>query len=366
MKKFFRIFFLVLLAIVVLGTFYYLWKKSQPKVVKYEVVKPTIETISNKAVATGEINPRNKVEVKPQISGIIKTLYKKTGDKVQVGDVIATVQVIPDMSSLSSAQNRVKVAQIEYNQQKIDYDRNKGLYDKKVISKEDFENSQVSYLKAQEEFENAKDNLDIVKSGMSKNGASYSNTNIKATITGTILDIPIKVGNSVIQANTFNDGTSIATLADMSDLIFEGTVDETEVGRIQIGMPVDVRIGAITGQVFRAKLEYISPLGTSSNGAVLFNIKAAVQIPDTVTVRAGYSANAEIILQQADSVLSVPESCVELSGDSAFVYVLKNNDEKNPEYIKTQVKTGLSDGVNIQIKNGIDKNAELRGNQVEK
>ena len=222
MKKAIRIILLSLLGIVVIGTFVFLWQKSQPKTVVYEIVKPSIQTISKKTVATGKIEPRNEVSIKPQISGIIAKIYKEAGQRVQAGEIIALVKVIPEMSQLNSAESRVNVAKIDLERIQKQYERDEKLYDSKVLSREDFEQSKANYLKSKEELQNAVDNVEIIKDGIAKRSGSYSNTQIRSTITGVILDIPVKVGNSVIQSNNFNDGTTIATIADMNDMIFVG------------------------------------------------------------------------------------------------------------------------------------------------
>ena len=361
MKKVMRIFWLVVLAAVVIGTFVYLWNKSRPKEVSYEIVSPSIETITKKAVATGKIEPRNEVLIKPQISGIISKIYKEAGEKVQAGDVIALVQVIPEMSTLNAAESRVNVAKIDYQQAETEYKRSEKLFDNKVLSKEEFEKSSVTYLRAKEELQNAIDNLEIIKDGIAKRSGSFSNTQIRATISGTILDIPVKVGNSVIQSNNFNDGTTIATIANLSDMIFIGKIDETEVGRLHTEMPIVLTIGAMQDHKFNAVLEYISPKGVEESGAVMFEIKAAAHIPDSVMIRAGYSANAEIILQKSTNVLSVPENCVEITLDSAFVYMLDSANDKMQSFTRVPIKIGLSDGIQIEVKEGVAMESKLRG-----
>jgi HlyD family secretion protein len=311
------------------------------------------------------VEPRDEILIKPQISGIISEVLKEAGQMIRVGDVIATVKVIPEMGQLNSAESRLRVADINLKQIETEYARQSQLFKNNVISKEEFDTAEASYKKAQEEKINAQDALDIVREGVSKKYASLSNTQIRSTISGMILDVPVKKGNSVIQANTFNDGTTIASIANMNDLIFRGNIDETEVGKVKEGMPLLLTIGAITGQTFNAKLDYISPNGTEQNGAVLFEIKAAVQATDSAFIRAGYSANAEIVLAQASDVLTVPEGTIEYSNDSAFVYVLQK--EGTPqEFQKQYVQTGLSDGVNIEIKDGITLESKLRGNLIDK
>ena len=363
MKKAIRIILLSLLGIVVIGTFVFLWQKSQPKTVVYEIVKPSIQTISKKTVATGKIEPRNEVSIKPQISGIIAKIYKEAGQRVQAGEIIALVKVIPEMSQLNSAESRVNVAKIDLDRIQKQYERDEKLYDSKVLSREDFEQSKANYLKSKEELQNAVDNVEIIKDGIAKRSGSYSNTQIRSTITGVILDIPVKVGNSVIQSNNFNDGTTIATIADMNDMIFEGKIDETEVGRVHEGMPIVLTIGALQDKKFNATLEYISPKGVEENGAVMFEMKAAARIPDSVVIRAGYSANAEIILDERKDVLTIPESAVSFENDSSFVYVLKKTKDKTQTFDKKFVELGLSDGINIQVVKGVVDSMEIRGLQ---
>jgi HlyD family secretion protein len=295
MKKVGRIILFVLLGIIVLFTFSFLWNKSHPKAKVYEILSPTIGTIENKTVATGKIEPRDEILIKPQISGIVSEVYKEAGQMIRSGDVIASVKVIPEMGQLNAAESRLRVAEINFQQIETEFARQKQLYERGVISKEEFDAAQTGYTRGQEEKNVAKDALDIVREGVSKKYANVSNTQIRSTISGMILDVPIKAGNSVIQANTFNDGTTIAAVANMNDLIFRGRIDETEVGRIKEGVPIILTVGAISGQKFDAALEYISPKGQEQSGAVLFEIKAAVQVPDSIFIRAGYSANAEIV-----------------------------------------------------------------------
>lgn len=360
MKKVFRIVFLVLLGLAVIGTFYFLWKKSRPVITKYELVTPKRDTIETKTVATGKVEPRDEVLIKPQMSGIISEVLKEAGQMVKEGEIIAKIKVIPEMVQLNSAESRVRVAKISLEQVTPAFNRNKQLFEQGVISKEEYETSLAEYKKAQEEADNAQDALDIIREGISKKSAALSTTQVRSTINGMILDVPIKVGNSVIQSNTFNDGTTIATVADMSDMIFKGKVDETEVGRIHEGMPIKLTVGALDSRVFNAQLEYVAPKGVEENGAVLFEIKAAAEIPEDAFIRAGYSANAEIVLKHAENVLTVPESTVEFKGDSAFVQIVK---QEEPEQVfeKQPVKVGLSDGIKIEIKEGLAENDKIRG-----
>lgn len=361
-KKVFSIIGVVLIAVVVVGVFVFLWNKSQPKEVIYEIVEVTEGDIENTTVATGKVSPRDEVLIKPQIAGIIETVLKVAGDHVKAGEVIATIQVVPESASLSAAESQVNIAKINLNLSNADYNRQKQLFEKGVIAKEEMDKAEADYRKAQEDAENAKDNLDIIRTGVSKKTAKYSNTQIRSTIDGMILDIPVKVGNSVIQSNNFNEGTTIATVANMSDMIFIGKVDETEVGRIHTGMPIKLSIGAIDNKKFDAVLEYVAPKGVEENGAILFEIKAAAQITDTIDIRAGYSANAQVMVASAKGVLTVPESTVSFSNDSAFVYVLTQEAPKQV-FDKKYVTVGLSNGINIEVKSGLAKGQKVRGNE---
>lgn len=361
MKRYFKYIMMALAAVVFIGTFVFLYIKSQPKPVEYNEFEPKQMDIRKTTVVTGKIEPRNEVNVKPQISGIITEILKEAGQKVEAGEVIAKVKVIPDMGSLSAAQARVRLAGINERQARTDFEREKALFDKGLVSADEYDKIAQALRQAREESAAAQDNLEVVRDGVSKTNASASSTLIRSTVTGLILDIPVKVGNSVILANTFNDGTTIATVANMNDLIFRGNIDETEVGRLTTGMTMKITIGALQDLKFDARLEYISPKATDQNGANQFEIKAAVNLPtSSEQIRSGYSANAEIVLAEARSVLSVPESAIEFSGNDTFVYVVKGSG-KEKTYERRKVTTGLSDGINIEIRSGLKKGETVRG-----
>lgn len=360
MKKYIKIAVLVLIGIIIIGTFVFLYQKSQPKETVYYTLKAEKTNLKQTTVATGKIEPRDEVEIKPQISGIISEVYKEAGQTVKKNEVIAKVKVIPELGTLNAAESRVRLAEMNGKQAETDLQRMEKLYESKLVSNEEYEQTLLAARQAREEIQAAKDNLEIVKEGITKNSASFSSTLIRSTIDGLILDVPIKVGNSVIMSNTFNDGTTIATVADMSDLIFRGNVDETEVGRIHEGIPVKITLGALQNMKFDAVLEYISPKSVENNGANQFEIKAAITVPDSVTIRSGYSANAEMELQRADNVLAVPESAVEFSNDSAFVYVLTDSIPVQ-KFERRTVKTGISDGIKVEIKEGLKNNEVVRG-----
>ena len=328
MKKYSKLIIAAIIALIFIGTFVFLWQKSQPKEIVYSEFTPTMNEVKKTTIITGKIEPRNEVNVKPQISGIITEIFKEAGQYVQQGEGIAKVKVIPDMGQLSSAEARVRLADINLKQAKVDFDREKNLYDQKLVSADEYDKVAQQLKQAKEEVAAAQDALQVVRDGVSKSNASASSTLIRSTISGVILDIPVKVGNSVILSNTFNDGTTIASVANMNDLIFRGNIDETEVGQLVQGMPMKITIGALQDLKFDASLEYISPKAVESNGANQFEIKAAVRLtPDNVAggssaksaLRSGYSANAEIV---------------------------------------------LSDGVNIEIKKGLTQKDKVRGPQV--
>lgn len=349
-----------LVAIVFIGTFVFLWIKAQPQPKVYDEFTPTVADLRKTTVLTGKIEPRNEVNIKPQISGIITELMKEAGQTVQAGEVIAKVKVIPDMGQLSSAQSRLRLAEINLKQARTDYEREKVLYDKGLVSADEYDKIHQAYNQAREERSAAQDNLEVVRDGVSSSNANASSTLVRSTVTGVILDIPVKVGNSVILSNTFNDGTTIATVANMNDLIFRGNVDETEVGQVNVGMPMTITVGALQDLKFNARLEYISPKAVEANGANQFEIKAAVQVPEKTGVRSGYSANAQIVLAEALHVLTVPESAIHFEGNNTYVYLVQGKG-KNKTYQRRNVKVGLSDGVNIQIKSGLTTNDRVRG-----
>ncbi len=349
-----------LVAIVFIGTFVFLWIKAQPQPKVYDEFTPTVADLRKTTVLTGKIEPRNEVNIKPQISGIITELMKEAGQTVQAGEVIAKVKVIPDMGQLSSAQSRLRLAEINLKQARTDYEREKVLFDKGLVSADEYDKIHQAYNQAREERSAAQDNLEVVRDGVSSNNANASSTLVRSTVTGVILDVPVKVGNSVILSNTFNDGTTIATVANMNDLIFRGNVDETEVGQVNVGMPMTITVGALQDLKFNARLEYISPKAVEANGANQFEIKAAVQVPEKTGVRSGYSANAQIVLAEALHVLTVPESAIHFEGNNTYVYLVQGKG-KNKTYQRRNVKVGLSDGVNIQIKSGLTINDRVRG-----
>ena len=362
MKRILRIAGFVLLGLLVLSTFVFLWQKSRPKTVNYNIETAVKGDVEKRTVATGKVEPRNEILIKPQMSGIIAEVFKEAGDKVQAGDIIARIQVVPDMVNLSSAESRVQRAQLAADQSKANYERDRRLYDNEVISREEFEKVELQYKNDQEELRAANDNLSLVRTGITQSSAKTSNTLVRSTVSGTILDVPVKAGNSVIQSNNFNDGTTVASVANLSDMLFVGKIDETEVGKLVTGMPMEITIGAIQDLNIPASLEYVSPKGVEESGAILFEMKAALQLPDSIFIRAGYSANADIILDKRSQVITIAESAVEFSGDSTFVHLLTS--EKPQAFERKQIEIGLSDGIHIEVKEGLNENDKVRGSEI--
>lgn len=343
----------VLLFVVIL---IWLGKKNQKSVVTFETEKPFKATIVKKAVATGKVVPLEEVEIKPQIAGIIDKIAVEEGAIVKAGDLLATVRVVPNEQSLQSAKGRINSVQIQLNNAKIQYDRNKKLFDKGVISSQSFESSQLTYNQAKNDLRNAQNDYQIIKKGSA--GSAGANTNIRATTSGMVVEIPVKKGYQVIQSNNFNAGTTIATIADMEKMIFEGQVDESEVGKLVKGSNIEVSLGAIESKKFPAVLNFIAPKGTEENGAVQFKIKADVTLDENHFVRAGYSANADIVLEKKDSVLSIKESLLRFDKKTEEPYVEVKTGEDTFE--KRELKLGISDGVNIQVLEGVTAADEIK------
>ncbi|MDC1106143.1 efflux RND transporter periplasmic adaptor subunit [Prolixibacteraceae bacterium] len=361
MKKALKIFIIILVMASVIGTFTFIYKKSQPKEVKYEMIDVKRDTIVINTIATGAVVPKKEIAIKPQIAGIISKIYVEAGDTVQQGQVIARVTIIPDMVNLNNAKNRIKRAQIDLELTKKNDERNEDLYKKGVIAEAIYLDTKRNYKASKEELKAAKDNLDLIRDGVTKSSTSQTNTLIRSTITGMILDVPVKEGNSVIQSNSFNDGTTIALVADMKDMIFEGNIDETEVGRVKIGMPMELTIGAMSKDKYQAIITNIAPKGTDNGGAVQFKIKGAVELNNDQFIRAGYSANASIEVERKENVLSIPESTIFFENDTSYVWTPKEDNKF--EYDKRSIELGLSDGINVEITKGLEEEQQVRGNK---
>ena len=334
------------------------FKDSNSKSVEdFKTAEPFYTSINTKTVATGKLNPEEEVELKPQISGIIDKILVEEGDIVQKGDVIAKIRVVPNEQSLVGANGQISTAKLAYNNSKTIYDRNKALFDKGVISRQDFENSELALNQANETLRQAQNNYQIIKRG-SLSGGGSANTIIVALIPGTILEIPVREGDQVIESNNFNAGTTIATIADMSKMIFEGKVDEAEVGKLEEGKAIKVILGAIGEKEFPAILTFVAPKGMEENGAVQFTIKADVEVEQSTKIRAGYSANAEIEMESKDSVMVIKESLLQFNRitEKPFVEVQIGDGQ----FEKKNVELGLSDGINVEITEGVKEGDKIK------
>ncbi|NLP57887.1 efflux RND transporter periplasmic adaptor subunit [Lutibacter sp. B1] len=332
--------------------------KNSKSPIQYETEKPFKTNIVKKTVATGKVVPLEEVEIKPKVSGIIEKVYVEEGAKVEVGDLIATIRVVPNEQSLNSAKGNVKTAQLRYENTKTLYERNKGLFEKGVISRQEFETAELNYNSALQDLRVSKDNLQIIQKGSAAGMGNTANTYVKAEISGTILEIPVRKGHQVIESNTFNAGTTIATIADMTKMIFEGKVDEAEVGKIKNGTVLEVSLGAIEKKKYPAKLNFIAPKGTEENGAVQFKIKGDVTLDDEFFIRAGYSANADIVLDKKDSVLSIKEALLQFDKKTETPYVeVKTGDQA---FERKDVELGISDGINVEVLSGITMDDEIK------
>ncbi len=355
MKKIFGIVLVLILISSFIGVGYILIKKSMKPPVVYESEKPFYSDIVKKTVATGAITPRKEIDLKSQVSGVVEKLYVEAGEIVKNNDIIAKIKIIPDVVMLNNAEMRLKTAIINFKNAQQELDRQKKLFGENVISQQDYNQYLLEYQLRNQEVEAAENNLELVKEGASKKAGTVSNL-VRSTAEGMVLDVPVKEGTFVIESNTFNEGTTIASVADMSDLIFEGKVDESEVGKIKEGMNLDLKIGALQEEKITAELEYISPKGLEEEGAIQFEIKAAVKLKEDVFLRAGYSANADIVLEKRDSVLALKESDVMFEEEKTFVEI----ETGEQQFEKTEIQTGLSDGVNIEILSGISADQKIK------
>ena len=332
-------------------------KSNSKSSIVYDTETLITTTIEEKIVATGKVLPEDEVNVVPQIAGIIQELYVEEGDEILVGELIARIKVVPNEQTLNSAQGRVKNAEIVMNNSKIEFNRNQALFKKEIISEQDFNSVTLRYNQDMQNLSNAKSDLQIIRLG-SSGGSSITNTNVRATVSGTILEIPVKEGDQVIQANTFNAGTIIATIADLNKMIFEGQVDEGEVGKLSIDMPLVVTLGAIEGKEYKAKLRLIAPKGTELAGAIQFKIEGEVYLDDEYVVRAGYSANASIVTDKKVDVIAISEALLQYDSKTKTPYV--EVETSSQKFVRKEVKLGLSDGVNAELISGVKESDKIK------
>ncbi|KAB5490092.1 MULTISPECIES: efflux RND transporter periplasmic adaptor subunit [Flagellimonas] len=358
MKKSVTIAILLLIVIVFGGSMYYLYQKNSEDPVVYQTETPSTQTIVKKAVATGSILPLEEVLIKPNISGVIEEIFVEGGDFVKSGDLLAKIKVVPNLSALNDARNAIDEAKINLEDQKRNFERQSTLFAKGVISRADMDRAQVTYDQAKQAYGAANKRYDIVKTGTTSGLSSAANTMIRATVSGMVLEVPVEVGNQVIESNNFNEGTTIAAIADVDKMIFEGKVDESEVGKIKEDLPLEITVGAIENRVFDAVLDYIAPKGKEENGAIQFEIKGSLKKGDTTFIRAGLSANASIILARADSVLALKEALVQFDNDTKKPFV--EVETAAQKFERRDVELGVSDGIYVEVKSGVAANDKVK------
>ena len=358
MKKSVTIIILIVIFMAFGGSMYYLYQKNDEDPIVYKTEKASTQTIIKKTVATGSILPLEEVLIKPNISGVIEEIFVEGGDFVKSGDLLAKIKVVPNLNALNDARNSIDEAKIALDDQRRNFDRQSSLFNKGVISKVDLERAQVTYDQAKQAYSAANKRYDIVKTGTTKGYGNSANTLIRSTVTGMVLEVPVEVGNQVIESNNFNEGTTIAAIADVEKMIFEGKVDESEVGKIKEDLPLEITVGALENITFDAILDYIAPKGNEENGAIQFEIKGTLKKQDSVFIRAGLSANASIILDRADSVLSVKEALVQFDSETKKPFLeIATGDQ---QFERREIELGISDGIYVEVKSGIDKEDEIK------
>ncbi|AFU68636.1 membrane fusion efflux protein, RND family [Psychroflexus torquis ATCC 700755] len=365
MKKVVTIVVILIIVSLFGGSLYYLYQKNQESLLVFQTEQSTVETIIRKTVATGTLKPREEVEVKPNISGIVDVLLVKPGDMVQVGDLVAQLKVVPNITSLNSAKNQLRQTRINLENENKLFNRQKELFEKGVISANDFDLAKNAMDNAKQNVAAAEENYEIIQTGTTQDAGNAATTEIKARISGMVLNVPIKVGNQVIEANNFNEGTTIATIAKVDDMIFEGKVDESEVGKIKENLPLEITVGAIENTTFDAILDYIAPQGVEENGAVQFEIEGSLKETKGIFIRAGLSANASIILEKAEDVMAIKEALIQFDRETKAPFV--EVEVGNQEFERRDIELGLSDGINVHVKSGIVKDDKIKiWNRVER
>jgi len=358
MKKSVTIFVLFFILITFTGAMYYLYQKNAEDPVVYKTEKASIQNIVKKTVATGSIIPLEEVLIKPNISGVIEDIYVEGGDILEANDLIAKIKVIPNSSALNNSKNAIVSSKITLDNERRNYNRQKELFAKGVISRQDLEKVEVAFVQAEQGYKAAYENYDIIKTGSTNDLGNSANTLIRSTVSGMVLEMPVEVGNQVIESNNFNEGTTIAVLADVNKMIFEGKVDESEIGKIKEGLPLEITIGAIEKETFNAVLDYIAPKGKLENGAVQFEIKGTLNKQDTTFIRAGLSANASIILAKAEGVIAIKEALIQFDSDTKKPFVeLKTGDK---QFERRDIETGISNGIYVEVKEGVGLDDEIK------
>ena len=365
MKKSVTVIILLLIVLAFSAAMYYLYQKNAEDPIIYETEQAVTRNIIKKTVATGSILPLEEVLIKPNISGVIEEVYVEGGDYVKTGDLLAKIKVVPNLNALNDAQNAINETKITLENEKRNVDRQTAIFEKGVISQADLERAQVAYDQARQAYLAANKRFDIVNTGTTSGFKNAANTLIRSTVSGMVLEVPVEVGNQVIESNNFNEGTTIAAIADVEKMIFEGKVDESEVGKIKEDLPLEITVGAIEDQVFNAVLDYIAPKGKEENGAIQFEIKGTLSKQDTTFIRAGLSANAAIILARADSVLAIKEALVQFDEKTKKPYVEISLGEQ--QFERKEVDLGITDGIWVEVRSGVSKEDRIKiWNAIEK
>tara|TARA_R110000850_G_scaffold199977_1_gene326121 strand:- start:13705 stop:14817 length:1113 start_codon:yes stop_codon:yes gene_type:complete len=358
MKKSVTIFILLIIVITFVGALYYLYQKNAQDPTVYATETAQTTTIIKKTVATGSILPRDEVLIKPNISGIIEEILIEPGDVIKTGDLIAKLRIVPNVSNLANSRNQINTAQINLDNQRKNFERQKTLFERGVISANEFDQAEVAFRQAEQNLISARQTFDIVKTGTTSGIGSDANTDIRATVSGMVLEVPVKVGNQVIESNNFNEGTTIASIADVTKMIFEGKVDESEVGKLKVDLPLQITVGAIDNKIFDAVLDYIAPKGNAENGAIQFEIKGTIKNLDSTFIRAGLSANASIILEKAENVLAVKEGLVQYDSTTQKPFV--EVEVGDQEFERRELELGISDGIFVEIKGGVSADDKIK------
>lgn len=356
MKRVLTILFASLLLAAFAGTLVFLYKKSQTPPVVYEVEKPFIADVIKKTVANGAIVPRHEVAIKPQVSGILRKIYVEPGQEIKQGDLIAEIKIIPDVVRLNEAESAVAAAKIAAKNANKELERHRQLYKQAILSEFELRQYELERDLRVQELKGAQSNLQLVREGATRKGGDKVSNQVRATVAGTVLEVPVEEGASVIESNTFNEGTTIATIADMSDMIFLGTVDESEIAQLKTGMEIEITIGALDDQKFIGNLEYIAPKGVEAEGTIEFEIKAALKLKEGVFIRAGYSANADIVLDERKQVLVIRESLLQFEDSQPFVEI----ETAEQQFERQAIKLGLSDGINVEVVSGVDQESNIK------
>ncbi|MBX9851900.1 MAG: efflux RND transporter periplasmic adaptor subunit [Cytophagaceae bacterium] len=355
MKKILYIIFGTAILGLFIWTLVYLYQESQTPVETFKTEKAFYTDIVKKSVATGSIVPRKEIAIKPRVSGVLEKIYVEPGQFIKEGELIALIRIIPNMVSLNNAETSLNQARINFEDRKREMERNEKLFQDKIISEVEYNQMLIAFKRSKEELDAAENNLQLIREGSSKKGGK-GNTKVYSTVSGKVLDIPVKEGSSVIESNTFNEGTTVASIADMNDMIFIGKIDESEVDKVKEGMDLILTLGALEGKTFHSKLEFISPKGADVEGSIQFEIRASVQLPKEEFIRAGYSATADIVFSKVEKALAISEKLVQFENGMPYVEV-----EKAPqEFEKRKIKLGLSDGINVQVLEGISTEDKIK------